>query len=85
MSTKFMFRAIWPMTDETMPFPELVKEATVDLPNVIARAHARLTAHGKWSMAPSCNVPGSGRVTEHVLIFEAPAVEVLRDYRKAVA
>lgn len=81
-----IFRAIWPITDETTGIRELVAAAEADLPLLLAQAHAAITdnTRSRWSVVPSVNVPGSGRVTEHVLMFEAPARSVpVRAYRKA--
>lgn len=81
-----VFRAVWPITDESMPYADLCRTAEDDLPLLIAQAKARLLRRGRFSIAPSASVPGSGRVTESVLIYEAPAVRApIRDYRKAAA
>lgn len=66
-------RCLWPVVDPSIPLRELLAEAAADLPEVATRAHAKVTGPGRWSMAPSEAVPGSGRVTDTVLIFEAPA------------
>ena len=73
-----LFRAIWPITDETVGYAELCRQATDDLPALVAQAKARLTRPGRFSIAPSDKVPGSGRVTDAVLVYEAPAVPVVR-------
>lgn len=81
-----IFRAIWPITDERQSYANLCREAESDLPLLIAQAKARLTAHGRFSVAPSSQVAGSGRITESVLIYEAPAMRApIREYRRAVA
>lgn len=79
-----MFRAIWPIVDETRPYADLCKEAAEDLPRLIATAHAVLEKPGRFSVAPSEKVPGSGRVTPSVLLYEAPARRstARRPYRK---
>ncbi|WP_418060781.1 hypothetical protein [Pimelobacter simplex] len=68
-----IFRAIWPITDETTPYAVLCKQARDELPRLIAQSHSRLTSPGRFSVSPSEWVPGSGRTTESVLVFEAPA------------
>jgi hypothetical protein len=78
-----LFRAIWPITDRTRPYELLITEAEAEIPELILRAHARITnwPAGRWSIARSEHVPGSGRVTPMVLLFEAPAVELTpREY-----
>lgn len=71
-----IYRAIWPITDETTPLAALIAEATADLPRLLTFAHARLTGTGCWSVRPSVAVPGSGRITERVLCYAAPAERV---------
>lgn len=80
-----IFRAIWPIVDEGFSYAALCLSAEADLPMLIAQTHARLTGPGRFSVAPSDRVPGSGRVTESVLVFEAPAIAVARReyHRKA--
>lgn len=70
-----IFRAFWPITDTSMPMQRLIDQARPDLPWLTAQAHAVITGRGKWTIELSANVPGSGRVTETVLLFNAPAVE----------
>lgn len=78
-----MVRLIWPITDETVSYAELCRQAAVDIPMLLARAHAKATGRGRFSIAPSVAVPGSGRVTESVLLWEAPAVAApRRNYRQ---
>ncbi|WP_224279092.1 hypothetical protein [Nocardioides lacusdianchii] len=72
------FRAIWPITNERLPFTALCAQATHDIPFLAAQAHARLTGPGRWSAALSAEVPGSGRITKWVLLYEAPAVQAPR-------
>lgn len=69
----FTFRAIWPITNERLPFVALCTQARHDIPLLLAQAHARPTGPGRWSMAESTYIPGSGRVTPWVLIYECPA------------
>lgn len=86
MSPTHTFRAIWPITDETVPYAELCKQAGAELPEIIARSRARLTSPGHFAVAPSAHVPGSGRVTESVLLYTAPAVALRpRAYWKGAA
>lgn len=78
----FMLRCIWPILDERMPYRELVRAAKGDVPGLATQAHARLAAPGRFSIAESVDVPGSGRTTATVLVFEAPAVRApARAYR----
>lgn len=72
------FRALWPITDHTITFPALCHQAWEDVPHLLLQAHAKPTGHGRWYSAPSTHVPGSGRVTDWVLIYECPAVKVRR-------
>ena len=78
-----IFRAIWPIVDESVSYAELCKEAAADLPLLVARAKARLLRPGAFQVAASVDVPGSGRVSESVLIYTAPAeMKAARDYWK---
>ena len=80
------FVAFWPITDPSVPANQLVQEATETLPMLAARAHARITEAGRWSIRPSASLPGSGRVAETVLFFEAAAEQMeQRDYWKGAA
>lgn len=81
-----IFRCFWPITDDKLGMGELIKQATPDVPMLLARAHAAIgpNSSGRWSIAPSASIPGSGRTTDYVLLFEAPARRVpTRAYRKA--
>lgn len=69
----FRFRAIWPITDERLPFTALCAQATHDVPLLAAQAHAHLVGPGRYTVARSTDIPGSGRITEWVLIYDAPA------------
>lgn len=81
-----IFRAIWPIADQSIGYATLCRQAAEDLPLLIGHASARLTNPGRFSIAPSVEVPGSGRVTEAVLVYEAPAVALApRAYRKDAA
>ena len=55
------FRAIWPIVDETVPFSELCREAMKEVPRLAAQAHARPQGVGRFLVAPSDIVAGSGR------------------------
>lgn len=72
------FRAIWPITNERLPFTALCAQATHDIPHLAALAHARITGPGRWTCALSTDVPGSGRITKWVLLYEAPATAAPR-------
>ena len=72
------FRAIWPITNERLPFTALCAQAAHDVPLLAAQAHARITGPGRWTAALSTDVPGSGRITEWVLLYEAPATQAPR-------
>ncbi len=69
------FRAFWPIVDDTVPPIDLIREAALELPRLTAQAHAVINGPGRWAIAPSCKVPGSGRVTPTVLLYEAPATQ----------
>lgn len=71
--SEISFRAIWPITDETVTYATLCRQASDDLPLLIAQAKAELIRPGRFSIAPSSHVPGSGNVAESVLIYDAPA------------
>lgn len=67
-------RCMWPILPGTgIDFTDLVAEAEQELPWVLNTAGALVTGPGRWSTAKSSDVPGSGRVTPLVLLFEAPA------------
>lgn len=69
------FRAFWPIIDDSVPMHHLIAHAIDDLPWLTSQAHAVIVGKGRWSIELSCMVPGSGRVTETILMFNAPAVE----------
>lgn len=73
MSAPFVFRACWPITNESTPYQRLVAQACRDLPTLEAQAHAQPTGPGRFSARPSEHVPGSGRVTAWTLLYECPA------------
>ena len=79
-------RFLWPITDDTAPFVSLVKLALDEVPALAMRSHAKLTGPGRFHVARSVDTPGSGRITDWVLIYEAPAEPLpARAYRKAAA
>lgn len=81
-----IFRCVWPIVDETVAFATMCRTAQDDLPMLIAQAKAKLVQPGRFSIAPSALVPGSGRITESVLVYEAPAVRApIRAYRGVAA
>jgi len=81
-----IFRALWPITDDSLTFADLCKQAAGDLPDLVIQAHARLLRPGRFTIAESAHVPGSGRVTPTVLLYEAPAeAKPMRSYWKASA
>lgn len=70
----YTFRAVWPILDETETWASLCRQASADLPTLIAQAHAVVLTRGRFSVAAAEQVPGSGRISESVLVFEAPAI-----------
>ncbi|WP_435744954.1 hypothetical protein [Nocardioides sp. SYSU DS0663] len=70
-----LFRALWPITDHSAGITQLAAQARHDLPLLLAQAHARTTGPGRFSVAPSAQIPGSGRTTAWVLLYEAPAIK----------
>lgn len=74
MTTTHTFRAMWPVTDESLGLAELADLARTDLPLLVAQARATISGPGRFTLADSAQVPGSGRVTRYVLVYEAPAV-----------
>lgn len=68
-----VFRAIWPIVDETVKYGDLLRQAATELPTLTTQAHVRVIGAGRFSIAESVYVPGSGRLTDSVLVYEAPA------------
>lgn len=66
-------RAFWPIVDPTLGWDDLISEALKDLPWVAARSHVNITGLPRWYVARSVDFPGSGRVTELILVCEVPA------------
>ena len=55
------FRALWPVTDETLPAVDLLAESTRDLPAVARRHGARsIVWHDAPVLREGRSVPGSG-------------------------
>ena len=81
-----IFRAVWPILEDGTPYRELVRAAKSEVPLLAGQAHARLTGDGRFSIAEAVDVPGSGRTTSTVLVYEAPATAITRrDYWKVPA
>lgn len=82
-----IFRAVWPITDESVSYASLCREAERELPLLLARAHSRAVGGGRFSIAPAERVPGSGNITESVLIYECLAEHdgKERPWKRAVA
>ena len=77
-------RFFWPIHDQAVGWDALIAQACADLPLLAAQAHVRLVAPGAFRIARSVDVPGSGRITPTVLIYEAPARPLkARNYRRA--
>lgn len=78
-----VFRAMWPIVDERVPYEHLIAEAFEEIERLAAQAHCRIAdwSAGRFSIARSCQVPGSGRVTPTVLLYEAPAVAAVPAWR----
>lgn len=72
------FRAVWPITDDTVPWHQLVAEAYADLENVAARYRVRIDpdAQPRVFRAPASLVPGSGGLTDTVLVFDVRATPI---------
>lgn len=74
----YRFRAVWPVTDMTVPRLDLLAEALADLRNVATRHGAHvLTTHPVPVLLPGRAVPGSGGA-ERVVVIDVEAVR-LRD------
>jgi hypothetical protein len=58
--TRYVFRAIWPVLDETTPLLELLSDASDELPAITRRAHVELAGRPRWSIQPGWQIPGSG-------------------------
>ena len=80
------FRAFWPITDQRIGWDELLRAASMDLPLLAAQAQCRIAGDGAFRIARSVDVPGSGRITPTVLVFEAPARQLRpRAYHRSAA
>lgn len=81
---RFLFRAVWPITDETLPFPDLIDQAHTEVPALAHQAAAALCGTPVYSLARSCDVPGSGNTTAYVLLASCPARPApARAYRRS--
>lgn len=66
-----LFRALWPVTDPTVPAVDLLTEATDDLPALARRHGARsIVHHGAPVLHEGRSVPGSGGAA-HVITIDA--------------
>lgn len=79
----YTLRLLWPITDDNLPLRRLIEQAKPEVAELACRAHARVTGGGQWSIRRAVDVPGSGRVTEHVLVLEAPAEPHVPEWRRA--
>lgn len=80
------FRAFWPILDDSMTFPELCAEALPTVPLLAAQARARIVDGGRFSAVDSRRIPGAGRCSARVLVYEARAVPMAkRPYWRGVA
>lgn len=77
--------ARWPITSGDVALRDLIAAAREEVPDLAARARCRITGRGSWAVVDARDVPGSGQTTPNVLLFQAPAVAVVRDYHKAAA
>ncbi len=84
-SPSAVFRACWPILEDGTPYRALLATAKTELPLLLGQAHARLVGPGRFSIAESVDVPGCGRTTPTVLVFEAPATRNRRSWVGAVA
>lgn len=73
-----LFRALWPILDDTVPARQMAGEVAGDLPVLARQAHAVLCGPPYFRVARSQDVPGSGNVTPFVLVAEAPARPAVR-------
>ncbi len=81
-----VLRAIWPITDPTIPTAELAAEARADLPTVARRHGLVITGditHCPIRIADGRGVPGSGGA-RRVLVAEIEA-ETIRDHHRSTA
>ena len=71
------FRAIWPVTDPTVPYADLIAAAREDLPAVALRHGVRVHRATAPRVIEGRMVPGSGGA-QHVVVIDASVVR-LRD------
>jgi len=69
-----VFRALWPITDPTLGVGDLLATAASDLPLLSRQARVELVGEGRYCVARSATVPGSGNLTEWTLLYTCPAV-----------
>lgn len=67
-------RLMWPIVDEHAGITQLCAEAVDEVPLLLRQIHARPTGPGRFGIADSRDMPGSGRITRWVLTYECPAV-----------
>lgn len=73
------FQAVWPITDQTLPFADLVAEAEQDLPAVATRHGATITGPAVFKVVDGRTQPGSQGAAQCV-VATAPAVARRRNY-----
>lgn len=72
-----VLQCVWPITDDTYTVRELIDQATGDLEDLAARAHAIIVGPPVWSTADAADVPGwTGYAPGMVLLAAVPAVPV---------
>lgn len=76
MDTTQTYRAMWPIVDEQRSFIGLCREAQVELGPLMQRARVMASGPGRFYAAHASQVPGSGRVTDWVLVYECPAKQL---------
>ncbi|HAY44077.1 MAG TPA: hypothetical protein DCY59_11270 [Micrococcaceae bacterium] len=74
-----IFRAVWPITDDTIPFAALKFEAEQDLPAVAARHGATITGPATFKVVDGRTQSGSQGAAQCV-VATAPAMARKRNY-----
>lgn len=69
----YVLRLIWPITDPTCSWHDLLATACPDIPGLARQAHAVPIGQPRFHVARSQDVPGSGNTTPTVLVAELPA------------
>lgn len=78
MSTdKVTYRAIWPIV-VVRPMQRLIDEACEELPRMARFAGVQITGTPAWSIHPSIDIPGSGRVSDFCLVVTVQAEPIDR-------